>query len=322
MPYLELRTTIGPTPAFLRRIHYMAASLQSLGGRLADHELIVSVGSDRPRENLYRTQPWSNLYPLAWRWVDRDKFVIEGYKATNADRYQYRARSNIVMLVDADVLFIDEFSDLLAQIEHSPAICGVTAHVSPFMERREFPPSEWWRRLAAKMGSPPFPFEYEHTGWTAMFTEECYRRTPVYFNGGMIAGPAALMEEMFSLIPSAVRAVTQVIDSYFLPQLARTLAIYKADLPHRAVGVRYNFPNDPRFALLYPEELTNVRLIHYLRKGLIDRDRDFQDAADVARLARRDDLQDANERLRIRLSELQPRVIQEEHLNTRQHQND
>ncbi len=84
--YLEIRTTISPTPHFLRRIHYMAASIRQLGGKLADHEIVVSVGGNEEPENLYRTQPWSNLYPILWRWVDPKAYARHGLKATGRDR--------------------------------------------------------------------------------------------------------------------------------------------------------------------------------------------------------------------------------------------
>src|SRR4029077_510714 len=129
---LELRTTISPTPYFFRRIHFMVASLRALGGRLADHEFVVSVGSNDPRQNLYVTQPWSNLYPITWRWVDPKAYARLGYRATNRDRAAHMARGCYVMLVDADVMFCRDFSELLDELEVQPAIAGVMAHASPF----------------------------------------------------------------------------------------------------------------------------------------------------------------------------------------------
>src|SRR4051812_37184900 len=124
-PLLELRTTISPTAYFFRRIHFLAASLRALGGRLADHEFVVSIGGDQPRQDLQVTQPWSNLYPIIWRWVDPEAYVQLGYRATNRDRAAHVARGRYVMIVDADVLFCRDFSELLDELEAEPAIAGV-----------------------------------------------------------------------------------------------------------------------------------------------------------------------------------------------------
>jgi hypothetical protein len=52
----------------------------------------------------------------------------------------------------------------------------------------------------------------------------------------------------------------------FRSQIALSLAIEKAGVPHRAIGMRYNFPNDVHLEALHPEELKHVRLVHLLRR--------------------------------------------------------
>jgi hypothetical protein len=309
--YLEIRTTISPTPYFFRRIHYLAASIKDLGGKLADHEIVVSVGGNEPRENLYRTQPWSNRYPILWRWVDPEAYALSGYKATGRDRCWHMARARLVMFVDADVIFIRDFSDMLSEIEREPAICGVMAHVSPFQGRREHSPQSSWQQLARSFGIADLPADCEHSGWNCMFTDETYRYTPPYFNGGMIVGPVDLMDRMCALIPAAEDAVDAVLESYFRPQLSRTLAIYKDSLPYRVLPLRFNFPNDPRFEPVYPAELADLRILHYLRWHIVHRDRDFMNSAAVAGLLARDDLTGSNETLRLRIAELHDAVAAE-----------
>lgn len=326
--YLEIRTTISPTPFFFHRIHYLAASLRQLGGKLADHEIVVSVGGTENRQNLYRTQPWSNDYPIIWRLVSPEMYAARGYDATEDDRTSHLARAELLMLVDADVLFVGDVRDLLDDVESSSAIYGVMAQISPFMRHPELPPQEWWQILAEEFGIGSLPLEYEHCGWKCTFSDEMYRHSPAYFNGGMIVGPTALMEDMFSWIPSALRAVDSVIaryseqqphamwdDSrsmvYFRPQIARTLAMYKASLPRRIAPLRYNFPNDERFAAVYPNELSDIRIVHYWRLDGVHRDRDFMNAESIAGLIGRTGLSGANEILRRRIEELHESVSSE-----------
>jgi hypothetical protein len=322
-PLLELRTTISPTPYFFRRIHFMAASLRALGGELADHELVVSVGGEAPRQNLYVTQSWSNLYPITWRWVDPKAYARLGYRATNRDRAAHMARCRYVMMVDADVIFCRDFSELLDELGGAPAIAGVMAHGSPFSIPPTMaeayvnrvppgaPDSVYWDLLAEGFGVDPLPQTHIYSGSDAMFVE-MGQRGPAYFNGGMVLGPRPLMDQLCELYESAEDAVDQVMTTYFRPQLARTLAIRKAGVPYRLLPLRYNYPNDPGFDAKYPDELLQVVILHYLRNDILHRDEDFMNADRTARLVGRADLSGSNEVLRRRIAELHLVVAEEE----------
>ena len=50
--------------------------------------------------------------------------------------------------------------------------------------------------------------------------------------------------------------------------------------------MRFNFPNDPIADELYPYELENVILIHYLRTNLFNRHRIFADLIDFRQFIR------------------------------------
>ena len=129
----------------------------------------------------------------------------------------------------------------------------------------------------------------------------------------MVLGPADLMDEMCRLFPAAEEAIGRVVEPrFFLPQAARTLAIYKARLPHRGLPVRYNFPNDPEFDARYPEELRSLRVLHYLRTSIVHRDRDFSTGEHLMRLLGRSDLTGSNRALQRCLADLQARVSAEE----------
>ena len=309
--HLEVRTTIRPESSYFRRIHYMAASLMRLGGRLRDFEIVVSVGGNEPRENLYRTQPWSKHYPIIWRWVDPVEYARLGYRATNRDRAWHMSRARHVMMVDSDVIFMREFSDLMRRIEESPAICGVMAHVPPWGVEPGQDPHAWWKRLFEAFGVAPAPHTFEHSGWGSMFDIEPYRYSPAYFNGGMVVGPVELMEEMCMLFSKADDSIAAVGNFVYKAQIARTLAMYKAGVPVRSLPVRYNFPNDRRFERAYPYELDDLRILHYLRCDAIDRNRDFASPSMVRQMLARNDLTGANEKLRGLIASMEWRVASE-----------
>lgn len=320
---LEVRTTISPTPFFFRRVHFLAASLRALGGALSDYEIVVSVGGGA-FENYYRTQPWSCTYPLIWRHVDRSEYQRLGYRATNRDRAAHLSRAEFVMMADADVIFLRSFSELLARLRVAPAIAGVMAHMSPFTVAPKLRPefaskpahdgsdAGYWRLLSDHFETGELQLEHQYSGWGALSLDERHRFAPPYFNGGMVLGPGAMMDEMCALFAPAEHAVDAVMDTYFRPQLARTLACAKAKIPCVSLPVRYNFPNDTAFEAFHAAEAPDISILHYLRKEIIHRDDDFMDQSGVDRLIGRTDLSGANEMLRQRVAHLRDIVFAEE----------
>jgi hypothetical protein len=314
MSRLEIRVPITSTPHFFRRIHFMAASLRRLGGTLADHELVVCVGGDEEPRDLYRDLPWSKNYPLTWRWTNRDRFRRDSYWETSREIFRQPTRGRHVMCADADVIFVRDFSDLLDDLDHSPAVAGVIAHAPPFGQT---PPMEMWEKLFKDYGITTPPSTHEHTGWGFMVNAPEHRYTPVYFNFGMVLAPAEIMQPISAEIAMADDFVNRSLTTFFRFQIALTLTIEKNRLPTRALRLRYNFPNDPGFDQKYPEDLHDLRILHYLRCEIVHRENDFHDLAHVAALIQRRDLRGSNEVFRRCLEELYPAVAEEERVNAK-----
>jgi hypothetical protein len=306
---LEIRVPISPTPDFFRRIHFMAASLRRLGGVAAETEIVVFVGGDEEARDLHDAFPWSREYPIIWRWADREVFRRDSYWETSREVFRHRTRARHVMCVDADVIFVRDFSDFLSSLDRDPAVAAVIAHASPF---HEGVPTEKWRQLTDAYGVAPLNFNYEHTGWGFMGRHPDFRFTPAYFNFGMVVAPAEMMNKISANIADADRIVTENVETFFRFQIALTLVIQKHQLATRALPLRYNFPNDPRFDLKYPEELRDVRVLHYLRCEIIDREKDFKSLDQVAGLVQRRDLRGSNEVLRKCIGKLFEIVREEE----------
>ncbi len=301
---LEVRVPISPTSDFFRRVHFMAASLRALEEQIGSHLLVVCVGGDVEPYDLYRAERWSKNYPIIWHWTDRGEFRRDSYWETSREIFRQPSRGRIVICADADVLFVADFSDLLRDLEREPAVAGVIAHAPPFRDRF----ADVWRQLSAGYQTPPPAFDYEHTGWGFMVRQEALRFTPPYFNFGMVAAPAAIMEVISLEIEKADDFVHASLDTFFRFQIALTLTIQEHGLPARALPLRYNFPNDPRFDAKYPEELSDVRILHYLRSQIIHRERDFCSLDRVASLIARHDLTGSNEIFRRLVTELYPFV--------------
>lgn len=309
MSQLEIRVPISPTPHFFRRIHFMAASLRRFGGALADYELIVCVGGNEEPRDLYEHLPWSKNYPLTWRWADRERFCKDSYWETSREIFRQPARGRHIMCADADVIFVRDFSDLLDDLDRSPAVAGVIAHAPPFGKTQ---PGEMWKKLFEDYGITAPSSTHEHTGWGFMINAHQYRYTPVYFNFGMVVAPAELMRRISAEIITADDFVNKSLTTFFRFQIALTLTIEKNRLATRALSLRYNFPNDPRFDHKYPDDLTDLRILHYLRCEIVHRENDFSDLMGVAALIQRRDLRGSNEVFRRCLEELYPTVAREE----------
>jgi hypothetical protein len=110
----------------------------------------------------------------------------------------------------------------------------------------------------------------------------------------------------------AVGALGPQPNDFFRFQIALTLTIEKHKLPSRTIPLRYNFPNDPGFEQKYPNDLSDVRILHYLRCEVVHRERDFVDLTRVAALIQRRDLRGSNEVLRRCAEERYPAIKREE----------
>ena len=100
----EFHVPISPTPDFLCRVHYLAASIDRWSGlRRHEYRIVVTVG-DAQQVDLAARCPWSRLYPLQWRWIDAEHFARRWYWATAYQRYCYTYDAETVVMLDGDVL--------------------------------------------------------------------------------------------------------------------------------------------------------------------------------------------------------------------------
>ena len=303
---LEIRIPISPTPHYFRRIHFMAAALRRMERKSACTLFVVCVGGDTEPFDLHAAEPWSRNYPIIWHWADREKFRRDSYWETSREIFRQPVRGRMVICADADVIFVRGFSELLRELEEEPAIAGVIAHTPPI---RGPELADLWPRLSRGYGVPVPPPIHEYTGWSFMTAQ---RMTPVYYNFGMVLMPAKSMEVLNEEMEPADMFVSATLNTFFRFQIGLTLAIQKAGLPTRALPLRYNFPNDPQFDQKYPDELAQIRILHYLRCEIVHRERDFTDLRNVVGLIARTDLSGSNEVLRETVAALYPVVAAEE----------
>jgi hypothetical protein len=263
---VEIHVPISPTQAFFQEIHYLAVSIHEHGGRLRDAPIVVSVGEDCDPFDIASQLPWTQHYPVEFRWLPRERFRQFGqgdYFATGLQRH-YCHSSPYVLLLDADMVFVRDIDDLLDRVASDPAIYTLPGHGSPFQtseELRKHPDDYWWRRLfeEAGLGEPRSDCEYLGHG----VLEGCPRHCPPYFSLGFVLAPAELIVSLGDGMCEELGSVDRVV-SVFRSQIAHTLTLVRRGLPWRAIPLRYNFPPALRWYLPRRlEEWRERRILHY-----------------------------------------------------------
>jgi hypothetical protein len=295
----EIRIPISPSDGFFRRIEYLCRSLRACGGITATANVVVSVGGDVEPFDIAGSLSWHDE-SVTWRWVDRDAFRYDTFHTTGFNRFEVESEAEIVLFADADLIFVAGIDDVLKALEHTPAIAGVMAHAPPSQRNLD------WERLFSEARIPPPADAYQYGGWRFLFDDPTQRLAPAYYNFGAVFVPGAWIPALRTVYEREIVFAEEAGLGDFKGQVALTLAVYRLGLRRFVLEPRYNFPNDPRFDAAYPEDLDDVRILHYLRGEIVHRDRDFASAEALSELVLRDDLHGSNEVLRATVRALMP----------------
>jgi hypothetical protein len=322
--FLEVRIPISPRDHYFNRVRLISNSIRSLGERYSDVTIRVTIGSEFVGEDLYARFPWSKPLGIVWHWVYGAEFntwagTRHPYLATMMERFRPPFTTKYVLMLDADVIAIRPFDELFDLLSEGAGLAGVMAYVSPFAGRDGH--NLMWNKFfhIAGLGEPRY--EHQLNGWGFVDAAAERRLSPPYLNTGVLLASASALEALYQPYQEALQLVRTQLDTYFFEQVALTLALAKIGMRCGIASLRYNFPNDPRFDKAYPDELRDVRFLHFLQTATVRRDLDFQDEDAITALAARRDLTGSNEALRKRLAELLlarpndtkwPRVIPEQ----------
>lgn len=140
-------------------------------------------------------------------------------------RWRCQPKSNTCICIDADVVFLDNFSLLAQECDDEAAVYGVKAWHSPFWNRHR----EQWKEVfdAAEL---PLPESVQQGVYM-----------PYYINHGLIVVPA----EYMPMIEQAVRNVSYQVYSaipglYYFAQLKTTVALESIGLPRKLLPGKFN----------------------------------------------------------------------------------
>jgi hypothetical protein len=187
--------------------------------------------------------------------------------------------ADVSFLIDADTLPLRAIpQEVLTSINETGAINGVMAHYPPPLDHQgttvEGGPTsadDVWPVLADRVLGHALPTPWEYSLLRPS------KPAPFYINHGVVAGTPAALTALGQAIQRVRPRVRYVLDNYFADQIATALGVVADGLAVRTLPMRFNFPNDPAADRLYPEELANVVIMHYLRTTEFDRHRIFHD---------------------------------------------
>jgi hypothetical protein len=287
-----------PTDAFYSQIAALCAGIRSLNWSRWEPSVHVFVGGDRRGDCVRDWLPYLTSVDICW--TSDSRFARDGDWAQSDDAIRFAPRdADVLVALDADTFPVTGFESMLDRVHDTAAVAGVVAHY-PAVLAFDFDVTsntfsvrtgpgirceslrEAWASLARGLTDVPLDFAHAHT---LMGPEQPleHRLTPFYLNFGVVAFPRSAFDlvapRYLTFRPTVMERVR---DADFSGQVALTLAMADAQVRTWALPMRYNFPNDPIAEAMYPGELDQVAIVHYLRTTDFDRHRLFTTAEEYA----------------------------------------
>ena len=263
---LDFIIPASPNDAFFSQAAMFRLALDSLGGAYRDARLVVVFGD-----------AVQTPVPEAWRphferidveWALPEVFARDGYRAQCDRRFEViRPDADLVVLCDADTLPLRPFGPDVLDLARRDAIGGVIAHYHFPWKGTSGDSLTDWNLIAREVIGTGIETPYRYI----LLDPERPGACPFYINLGLLVGSPTSLSRLNESCKEIRPKVKVIIDNYFDAQVTLALATACSNLNTAALPARYNYPNDPVADKMYPSELSDIRLIHYLRTELFDR---------------------------------------------------
>ena len=301
---VEIHLPISPNAYYFNLVRYFTLSLRLNGGTCANARVVVTAGDGLIDQNLKEKYPWLEDLGVEVRWVDPVDFSEDSYFATGYQRWENEYSSDLVVMMDADMLVAGDFSGALDSARAAEGVAGVVAHASPFRY------AKYWRDpLLKTFALEDTPFDCEYTAWEPGSVPEELRYCPPYFNFGFVAMPTHIAGRIGGEFRNIFKKIKTLFRSSFWGQMALTVAILKLRIPYRLLDMRFNFANVPLIESRYRALLPDARVLHLLFPGELNRDEIFGSEDGVERFLSRADLSGVAARAQRVLKQVHPFVV-------------
>ena len=271
---LEFRIPILPNPGFCAQVRLFALSLRELGSHYATAKIFVSLSGEADAEAVAAENSWSRNLPVVWSAVPVELERADPYLAAGHWRYIAPCDADVVVMSDADTCVVRPFDDLLRKLDQrQPLAAGLQAHVNPFLGA---PNEAGWQAVLASAGLPDVPLTERYS----LDIEDTYGLAPPYFNYGFVAfNRTAFARVAPAMADYLARSRTAVLDNPFVAQFGLALALAGEGVPSLSLGHEFNCANDDLIVAHGLADLSNIRVIHYLRERELSRQLFLSDLA-------------------------------------------
>lgn len=299
-PSLEIHVPISPTPPLLNMARALVLSLRQNGGRYHDAPVVLSVCGSPP---ISPSPAWCDSLGVHWRPLPAEIFDHDSFWSNAAARYRQPFNSEMVLMLDADVLVAAPFEAMVVQAHRHQALAGLIAYSSPFENTGL---NMTWPELFREFGLATPELNHTHTGFGVINHDPKFARCPAYFNQGVVCVPATVAARLGERIPDLMTDIKLRTESPFRLQLAITLAAAKLDVPTMALPMRFNCTNHPDLVASHDREIDRACLLHLHGVGPVPKMELFANHDSMMAYTRRPDLAGVNATAGRVLSEILP----------------
>jgi hypothetical protein len=295
LPRVAILIPASPTHSFFSQIAAFSGAIRSLPWTRWVPTIHVVMGGSPDMEAFLAWRPY--LRDVVFSFVEEASFSKDGIWAQLDSLYNWApATADVVVRMDADTFPVASLEHILDSTSALGAISGVMAHTA-FPSFFGQSSRDAWRSVARGLVGRELAFT-ERYSLADQSSTELADLAPFYINDGFVAISQSILSE---IVRAYLRFRPKLIGKfpypYFAGQVSLALAVAEIAAPYQALPLRYNFPNDPRAAERYPEELDNAIIFHYLRTDEIARGSIFSSRAGYKSFADRS-LNGVNNRLR------------------------
>lgn len=271
---LEIRIPISPTRAFFHQVRFFDHALRRLGAPYDAAILRVVVGDNADMDAVRAANAWSGGSPIEWIGVPHEIFARFGIHGTADFRLCLEPMSEIVVLADADTVWLREIDPALRLFaEGAKGIAGHMAHLPPPAPSPDYSDprqdAAFWPWLFSRFGldAPECAHRY------SMDVQGRFGLAPAYFNLGFVVLTMAAAREAGDVIFPIQTRMLEVYASHMRCQISLTLMAAQLGWDVQTLPAAYNAANDEVHFSMNGLNVEAVRVLHYLRTQTIDRGR-------------------------------------------------
>jgi len=269
---LEFRIPVSPTPGFFSQVRFFDFALRRLGPIYRDARLVVAVGDNCDLEAVIAANAWSEASNVVWMKVPKATFDAYGIWGTANWRLQIPAGdADVIILSDADTVLLRDIDPLLRELSpDAPSVRGHMAHAPPPVTAADAPRGDsasFWPWLFERFGleMPAKLHRY------SMDAAARHPSAPAYFNLGFVALSASALEAVRPDVEETERRLKELTASPMRCQIGLTILAHRAGIYPEAISAAYNAANDMAHLSANNLSVDDIRVVHYLRGGEIDR---------------------------------------------------